>query len=348
MGGNYHDGRHSCRAIARVSRRGRCWALAIGGRNGDVYVVSNLNNSGSGSLRDGIDTAPVSGRTIVFEVSGTIDLLSDLTIDSPYVTIAGQTAPLGGISLAHRALLINNTHDVIVQHIAIRPGDFATVPNVYEPDSLWIRNSDNVIVDHVSASWSTDEVLSTSHTSDQVTVQWSYITEALHQSNHGDGMGGCCENHGYGGIIDGQQITYHHNLFADNRSRNPRAGGQATDADFVNNVIYNAGDKYGYGGSTDKMDVNLIGNFAIDGPNTTGDYIFVGDSATTRIYASGNYFDHENSANDPDGLLDLVPSGANTLGGTLGTDYVLNAVARECRGSDGQCDRCSDGIRSGA
>jgi len=301
-------------------------AYAKGGRDGDVYIVTNLNDSGQGSLRYGIENAPAAGRMIVFGVSGTINLNSDIVIDddTPFITIAGQSAPAGGITLAHRALRITDTHDVIVQHIASRPGDFAAVTDVYEPDAVWIRNSDNVIVDHVSASWSIDEVFSTSHTSDQVTVQWSYITEALHNSVHGSGNGTCCENHGYGGIIDGQQISYHHNLFAHNRSRNPRPGGQATDADFVNNVIYNAGDQYGYSGSSDNLDLNYIANFGIDGPNTTRDQLYNGDSPTTRIYASGNYFDHHNSNNDPNGLLDLTPAGSNTLGGVLGTDYVLN------------------------
>src|SRR5262245_20618720 len=149
--------------------------FAVGGRNGDVYVVSNLNNSGAGSLRQGIDTAPAAGRMIVFSVGGTIDLLTDLNITRPNITVAGQTAP-GGITLAHRALSISNTNNIIVQHIAVRPGDFYTAPTVYEPDSIGVVNSNNVILDHVSASWSTDEVLSVTHASTNVTVQWSLVT----------------------------------------------------------------------------------------------------------------------------------------------------------------------------
>jgi pectate lyase len=159
---------------------------AKGGRDGDVYIVNNLNNSGQGSLRHAIDTSPAAGRMIVFSVGGTIDLTSDITIDSPNITIAGQSAP-GGITLARRALRISDTHDVVVQHIAVRPGDFYTAPNQYEPDSIWVPDSENVILDHVSASWSTDEVLSVTHGSTNVTVQWSMITEALHNSNHSKG-----------------------------------------------------------------------------------------------------------------------------------------------------------------
>src|SRR5262249_3544672 len=157
--------------------------FATGGRNGDVYVVSNLNDSGAGSLRQGIDTAPAAGRMIVFSVGGTINLLTDINITRPNITLAGQSAP-GGITLAHRALNINNTNNIILQHIAVRPGDFYTAPSVYEPDSVSVNNTSNLIIDHVSASWSTDEVLSVSHASTNVTVQWSLITEALHNSNH--------------------------------------------------------------------------------------------------------------------------------------------------------------------
>src|SRR5215211_6792546 len=191
--------------------------FAIGGRDGDVYVVNNLNDSGFGSLRDAIGTAPSSGRMIVFSVGGTINLLTDIDITRSKITIAGQTSPRG-ITLARRALRVSNTNNIILQHIAVRPGDFYTAPNVYEPDSIWVNGSNNVILDHVSASWSTDEVLSLTHGSTNVTVQWSLITEALHNSNHSKG------NHGYGSIIHGGETTLHHNLYAHNRSRNPATG----------------------------------------------------------------------------------------------------------------------------
>jgi hypothetical protein len=207
-------------------------------------------------------------------------------------------------------LRISDTNNVIIQHIRTRPGDFYTggpsgPPTGYQPDSIWISNSSDVILDHVSASWSTDEVLSTSHNSDRVTVQWALISEALHNSNHASG------NHGYGSIIDGRRISYHHNLYAHNRSRNPRAGGQNTVADFVNNVIFNAGDRYGYGGN-DNMDINLIGNFGIDGPNTSSNRsLFHGGSANTRVFVDDNLMDRNRN-----GLLDLTPAGSTTLSGT--------------------------------
>lgn len=289
-------------------------AFAVGGRNsGNVYVVSNLNDSGTGSLRHAIDTAPANGRTIVFGVSGTINLLSDIKIDSPYITIAGQTAPAGGITLAHRALQISNTHNVILQHIRVRPGDYYTAPNVYEPDSIWVSGSNNVILDHVSASWSTDEVLSVTHGSTNVTVQYSLITEALHNSNHSKG------NHGYGGIIHGGETTLHHNLYANNRSRNPATGNwdksvpiTPAHLDIVNNVISNPGDRYSYSGSGDQYQVNWVGNFGVEGPNTTRkNELFHPDNINTFVYYAGNYYD----SND-DGILQVTPAAPSTLTGT--------------------------------
>lgn len=286
---------------------------AKGGRDGDVYVVSNLNNSGTGSLRHAVDTAPASGRMIVFSVGGTINLQSDITVNSPNITIAGQTAP-GGITLARRALRVSDTHDVIVQHIAVRPGDYYTggptgPPSGYEPDSIWVPNSTNVILDHVSASWSTDEVLSVTHGSTNVTVQWSMITEALHNSNHSKG------NHGYGGIIHGGETTLHHNLYAHNRSRNPATGNSTTMAhlDIVNNVIYNPGDRYSYSGSGDQYEVNWTGNFGIEGPNTTRENeLFHPDNIDSVVYYEDNYYD-----TNEDGILQLSPASSNTLTGTF-------------------------------
>jgi hypothetical protein len=284
---------------------------ATGGRDGGVYVVSNLNDSGTGSLRHAIDTAPGSGRMIVFSVGGTIDLVNDINIDSPNITIAGQTAP-GGITLARRALKVSNTHDVILQHIAVRPGDFYTAPNVYEPDSIWVNGSNNVILDHVSASWSTDEVLSVTHGSTNVTVQWSLVTEALHDSNHSKG------NHGYGGIIHGGETTLHHNLYAHNRSRNPATGNWDKDApitpahlDIVNNVIYNPGDRYSYSGGEDQFSVNWAGNYGIEGPNTTRENeLFHPDNVNALVYYGNNYYD-----TNEDGILQVTPAAPSTLTG---------------------------------
>lgn len=289
-------------------------AFSEGGRNSNnIYVVNNLNDSGYGSLRYAIDTAPASGRMIVFSVGGTINLVSDLKIDSPFITIAGQTAPEGGITLARRMLHVADTHDIVLQHLRVRPGDYYTAPDVYEPDSIWISGSNDVILDHMSASWSTDEVLSVTHGSTNVTVQWSLMTEALHNSNHSKG------NHGYGGIIHGGETTLHHNLYANNRSRNPATGNWDKDApitpahlDIVNNIISNPGDRYSYSGSSDQYEVNWVGNYGIEGPNTTRENeLFHPDSVNTFVYYAGNYYDTRE-----DGILQVTPAAPSTLTGT--------------------------------
>lgn len=257
---------------------------AAGGRGGDAYHVTNLNDSGLGSLRHGVESAN-GPRTILFRVSGTIRLLSDLEITRPFLTIAGQSAPGGGITLADRTVLVNGTHDVVLQFLRFRTGDTHTFPvGAYEPDSLWIRNSRRVMIDHVSASWGTDEILSVTHNSDDVTVQWSMITEALHNAGHSSG------NHGYGSLINGGDITFHHNLYAHNRSRNPRPG-EDVRLDFVNNVIFSPGGQYGYSGEEDDVSLNLVGNYGIDSFDTSAAGLYSPDTTDTHIFYHGNYRD---------------------------------------------------------
>ena len=296
---------------------------AIGGRGGDVYHVTNLNDSGLGSLRFGVDNA-AGPRTIVFDVGGTIDLSSRIRVDSSNITIAGQTAPGDGITLKGYHFEVRNATDVVVRYIRSRPGDIHTVPSVYEPDSIGIINSQNVILDHVSASWSTDEVLSPTSNSGNVTVQWSMISEALHNSNHSKG------NHGYGSLINGGDYTFHHNLYAHNRSRNPRpqeGGDLPTRLDFVNNVIYNPGDKYGYGGGDEEVFMNFVGNYGISGPNTTENDLYVASSLENVIYQSGNFMDLNRN-----GVLDGQSNGLGDFDGTFtqsGTRFDLPLVTTQ-------------------
>lgn len=294
--------------------------FAVGGRGGDVYHVTNLEDSGPGSLRHGVETQ-TGPRTIVFDVGGNIELESGIFVENSYLTIAGQTAPGGGITLKGGHLQVAGTvdaqdnvvytHDIVIRYLRFRPGDINTAPGVYEPDSLTVVRSRDVMLDHVSASWSTDEVLSTT-LSDNVTVQWSMITEALHNSNHEKG------NHGYGSIISGGDITFHHNLYASNRSRNPRPQGidpnlPLTRVDFVNNVIYNPGGRYGYGGD-DFMELNFVNNYGISGPDTNSgnqDLFFSAD-VETLIHQSGNLMDLNRDA-----ALNGVDLGWGGISGTF-------------------------------
>lgn len=273
-------------------------AYAEGGRGGDVYSVTNLADSGAGSLREGINSAD-GPRTIVFEVSGLIQLTSNLTVKKNYITIAGQTAPGDGICLRDNTLIISADH-VIVRFIRSRLGDDAG----NESDALSISRGNNIIMDHCSASWSVDECFSCSASSpeiDNVTVQWSIISEALRNSIHHKGA------HSYGALIRGCygiRYSYHHNLFAHNSSRNPRPGNYDQNShdidpegllfDFRNNVLYNwQGSRPGY--DADSLSVcryNYVGNYAKLGPNSSRPgHMYKAGSKYFRAYYSGNFYD---------------------------------------------------------
>lgn len=230
-----------------------------GGRGGQVLIVTNLEDSGSGSFREAVETP--GPRVVVFRVGGVIELQDRITVRHPNITIAGQTAPGSGITLANFPLVIKTNH-VIVRHLRARPGDTAG----QEMDAIWVSNSQNVILDHVSASWGIDETLSVTQ-SKNVTVQWSFITEGLNDSHHSKG------EHGYGSLIGHEGgITFHHNLYAHHRSRSPRpqsyTSGDGLDLDFRNNVIYDYRDRAGYTKGDEKMRINYVGNYLKPGPTT--------------------------------------------------------------------------------
>jgi subtilisin-like proprotein convertase family protein len=308
--------------------------LAIGGRGGDVYHVVNLNDSGPGSLRYGVQTTAGS-RTIVFDVSGTINLLSSLKINKPYLTIAGQTAPGDGIAIRGWLTSVQKTHDVQVRFLRCRPGDI-NCP-VFQDDSFHFDYVKNSIADHISASWSIDEALSTTD-STNITVQWSMIAEPLNNSCHLNDSGPGTQLHGYGSLIryGYGAVSYHHNLYADNYSRNPRPGDNIQ-LDFINNVVFNWGIFAGYneddsadnpGGYTNSLD--CIGNYYIAGTNTTANPNIAFDSGVpdptfTQIYQSGNLID-----NNPFGPLNGAATGAGMFSGLytpLGSQLVLPEIS---------------------
>ena len=235
---------------------------AIGGRGGAVYEVTNLNDSGEGSLRAAVEAS--GPRTVVFRVSGNIELESPIRIKNPYITIAGQTAPGSGICLKNHQLSIDADH-VIIRYIRVRLGD----ESGKDYDAIGSRYTKHIILDHISSSWSVDECVSIYHC-DSITVQWCIVSESMSKSNHIKG------SHGFGGIWGSNYGSYHHNLLAHHSSRNPRMASGSGNTDYRNNVIYNWGYQSLYGGEkfqqgNDKFNFsnfNIVANYYKPGPAT--------------------------------------------------------------------------------
>ena len=245
-----------------------------GGRGGKVIHVTNLNDSGTGSLR-----AAVSGsakKIVVFDVGGVIALKSNLSIGDN-TTIAGQTAPAPGITLRYYTIQPNG-NNIVIRFIRSRRGQEKDVND--GADAIWTRNKTGMILDHCSFSWSIDEVASF-YDNNNFTMQWCTIAESLNEAGHGKGA------HGYGGIWGGKLASFHHNLIAHVNNRSPRFNGaryewkgytsnylysqyqwgnevQAEIVDFRNCVIYNSGNGC-YGGPGGGY-VNIINNYYKTGP----------------------------------------------------------------------------------
>ena len=240
-------------------------AKAKGGRGGAVLFVENLHDSGPGSLRAAVEAD--GPRTILFRTSGTITLKSEITVRNPFLTIAGQTAPVGGIAIkidgkSDIGAINIETHDVIIQHLRVRPGP-ATKGSVNGDAIQMLENAHDVIIDHCSLSWSTDEVISGWYDARDITVQYCIISEALHDSVHQKGP------HGMGMLFGdkNKSITIHRNLLAHNNQRNPRLNPEVKGRFQVNNnVIYNWGQIASE--MTDDAEVNLTGNFYKSGPSS--------------------------------------------------------------------------------
>ncbi len=258
---------------------------ATGGRGGFIYKVTNLNDDGEGSFRKGI--IKKGARTIVFAVSGTIELKSKLDINQGKgdITILGQTAPGMGITLKGYPFTIK-ANNVIIRYLRFRMGDV----NNFQGDALGCGKTENVIIDHCSVSWGTDENASF-YQNKNFTLQWCIISEALNKSVHEKGA------HGYGGIWGGVKASFHHNLIVSNNSRNPRFSGSKTTlnsenefVDFRNNVIYNWGSNSIYGGENGTY--NLVNNYFKSGPATTSsklDRIVNPSKPYGKFYVNGNF-----------------------------------------------------------
>ncbi|MCA9127238.1 MAG: hypothetical protein KDB22_09130 [Planctomycetales bacterium] len=233
-------------------------AQTTGGRGGQIIAVTNLNASGPGSLRAACEAK--GPRIVVFKVSGTIE--GEVRIKNDDITIAGQTAPGDGICI--KGSLRIGASNVIIRYLRVR------TDSTTGADAIDGEYRKNIILDHVSASWSSDEILSL-YRNENVTIQWCMMTEACVKLVDGKDTG-----HRFGGIWGNNYGTYHHNLFAHNDSRNPRWASGSKYNDYRNNVLYNWGYNSCYGGgavenSDAKMNFstfNMVANYYKPGPAT--------------------------------------------------------------------------------
>jgi hypothetical protein len=269
--------------------------FACGGRGGKVLIVTTLADDGAGSLRQAVETT--GPRTIVFAISGTIKLTRPLRIREGRVTIAGQSAPGGGITLRDHPLEVS-ADDVVIRYIRSRLGDESKT----ESDAVWISGGRRIILDHVSASWSVDETLSASANYTRpgqgfwdLTVQWSIIANSLTHSLHAKG------EHGYGSLIRGgrdARISFHHNLWANHEARMPRPGNysgpeidpQGPRFDFRSNVLYNWGGSHS-GYNADKATLaryNFVDNSYVAGPDSEKPIAFEESNMLAKAWFAGN------------------------------------------------------------
>lgn len=262
-----------------------------GGRGGKLYIVSNLNDAGSGSLREALQAS--GKRTVVFKVSGIIKLQSGINISNGDLSVWGQTAPGDGICIANYTVQLSASN-IILRYLRFRPGSHQTT----EYDASWGRNNSNIVLDHNSYSWGNDEQASF-YDNTNFTMQYCIISESFYSSTHPKG------DHGFGGIWGGMGASFHHNLIANHTSRTPRFCGaryhlttaSTEKVDFRNNVIFNWGYNNVYGGESGNH--NLVNNYYKPGPATgTGEvrYRIVEPSDSksagnpiSKWYVNGNY-----------------------------------------------------------
>lgn len=274
---------------------------AAGGRAGRVYTVTHLGDSGSGSLREAVEaTGP---RTVVFAVSGTIALRRELVVRDGRLTIAGQTAPGDGITLRDHPFTIA-ADDVVVRFIRSRLGDAQKV----DGDAMGVVAGRRIIIDHVSASWSSDETLSVAasfstpqRSWDEVTVQWSLIGESLNRTAAKPPG----TEHGFGTLTRaarGAKVSFHHNFWLHHQDRMPRPGNYLKPEvdpvggffDFRHNLFYNwGGERSGYNmdfqGTVSSY--NFVDNCYVRGPSSRGAFAFEESSSRAKAHFAGNTMD---------------------------------------------------------
>ena len=267
------------------------------GRGGEIVIVDNLNADGPGSLRAALTSG---NRTVLFAVGGTIRITSDIRISSPFITVAGESAPSPGITIVGAGIYIES-HDIYLSHLAIRPGDFEEGPDPDVRDAItiardpWLEENvdvGNIVIDHCSLTWGIDETASTTYEKvHDVTFSNNIISEGLSNSLHSEG------EHSKGLIVGkgSRRVSVIRNLFAHNNDRSPLLSTDAS-AVSVNNLIYNPGKfgsvHYGLPGCC-ASHLSVMGNAVIAGPDTPSDRGFVFHSTTdvfheTQLHDEGN------------------------------------------------------------
>lgn len=287
-------------------------ALAVGGRGGKVIEVTNLDDSGAGSLRSCIDAR--GPRICVFRVAGTITVNSNMDIAEPYITIAGQTAPGGGITLRSSGNHIESpirvrTHDVVIRYMRFRPGATGldnralTIANTKSPPY-------NVMIDHNSFSWSGDELVIAWSNTQKISMQWNILAESLPSSDGSAGLKG--PNLGSDG---GGNYSFHHNLVAHHLQRSPNISASGGPVDVVNNLIFNPGQ---IGARVlNNAQVNFVGNYIEAGPNSRISS-YVKDDGASGFFLSGNVIEGKNIIKSllpptSSGRVVVQPFGAPTI-----------------------------------
>ena len=285
----------------------------VGGSGGRNVLVTNLKDSGLGSLRHALEAA--GGRRIVrFRVHGTIALQSPIKIKNPYITVKGGTAPGDGIQVRGNAIIVV-THDVILKNLRIRPGD-AMLSSIQarDVDALTLngvgKNVYNVVLDHLSLLWGPDigglAMLGNVH---NVTVQYSIMGEGLYHSRHpegglgGDGHSTAVNVMPYKFAAAPQKITFYRNLITTSDTRNPRLQGVSC-VDLVNNVIYNWGD---LAASGNPHSLNIVNNWFRAGPRMKTRYWYrpqtssaVPSKIRDGVFTDGNRSDGFRGRRAPD------------------------------------------------
>ena len=298
------------RAFAEAEGHGQ---FATGGRGGDVYHVTRLDDNGSaqGTLRHGIETA--SGpRTIVFDVGGYITLNSKLGVTRDNITIAGQTAPGGGIGIKGNQFSVG-ADNIIVRHVRFRPGRQAG-----RVDSLSVSSGNDLIFDHVSTAFSYDENLSANGSARNLTVQNSNVAYGL-------------VDHSAGSLLQGgQNFSFHHNLYAHNHTRNPKARIDGGGIDWVGNTVYDYNNGF-IAGDSDTSDffwkANLDGNTFITGPGDTGRVIIKeGRERNYGLFFGTNAHDNDGDSTHDPTLYTGNGVNANGLGDVVSGSYTWSAT----------------------